>query len=245
MRRHESRVALVTAEFWWSMEAQTLFPSSVVLATAVAQPAGLQYPWKSAVGLSGPGVSLIGAELSKARGLGSSAARWCGVWHASSAGGSPSPLVPKQHHRVAFFSGYICPASNPMHFGRSLHGLRTMGRRSISRAIGMPGITFDATWPRSWMTATQGLPLGAHSPGARRVWRNSYDVFSITKGSPSQAPTSRAVCYTQQRCTCSSQAPSWGGGTRSSSSRVTGALSCGISRGGSGQFEGVRSPPLV
>jgi len=103
VRRHESRVALVTAEFWWSMEAQTLFPSSVVLATAVAQPAGLQYPWKSAVGLSGPGVSLIGAELSKARGLGSSAARLCGVWHASSAGGSPPPLVPKQHHRVVFF----------------------------------------------------------------------------------------------------------------------------------------------
>ena len=103
MRRRESRVALVTAELWWSMEAQTLFPSSVVLATAVAQPAGLQYPWKTAVGLSGPGVTLIGAELFKARGLGSSAARWCGVSPASSVGGSSPPLVPKQHHGVAFF----------------------------------------------------------------------------------------------------------------------------------------------
>ena len=63
MRRHESRVPLVTAELWWSMEAQTIFQSRVILATAVTQPAGLQYPWKSAVGLSGPGVTLIGAEL--------------------------------------------------------------------------------------------------------------------------------------------------------------------------------------
>ena len=184
-------------------------------------------------------------RAAKARGLGSSVARWCGVSPASSVGGSYPPLVPKQHHRVAFFSGYICPASNPMHLGRSLHWLRNMGRRSKSRAIGMPGITFDATWLRSWMTATHGLPLGVHSPGARRVWRNSYSVFSITKGSPSKAPTSTAAFYTQQRCTCSSQALCWGGGSRSSSSRVTGALSCGISRGGSGQFEGVRSPPLV
>ena len=84
-----------------------------------------------------------------------------------------TPAGPETASRRRFFSGYICPASNPMHFGRSLHWLRTMGRRSISRAIGMPGITFDATWPRSWMTATHGLPLGVHSPGARRVWRNS------------------------------------------------------------------------
>ena len=36
------------------------------------------------------------------------------------------------------------------------------------------------------------------------------------------------------------------GTTRSTqSSRATGALSCGISRGGSGRFEGMRSPPLV
>lgn len=134
MRRHESRVALVTAEFWWSMEAQTLFPSSVVLATAVAQPAGLQYPWKSAVGLSGPGVSLIGAELSKARGLGSSAARWCGVWHASSAGGSPPPLVPKQHHRVVFF----------LFFSFCIH---------------MPCIKSDALWAQSSRAAHYGPPL--------------------------------------------------------------------------------------
>ena len=159
--------------------------------------------------------------------------------------GAHPPRWSRNSITASLFFGYICPASNPMHFGRSLHGLRTMGRRSISRAIGMPGITFDATWPRSWMTATHGLPLGVHSPGARRVWRNSYSVFSITKGSPSKAPTSSAAYYTQQRCTCSSQAPCWGGGSRSSSSRVTGALSCGISRGGSGQFEGVRSPPLV
>ena len=129
MRRRESRVALVTAELWWSMEAQTLFPSSVVLATAVAQPAGLQYPWKTAVGLSGPGVTLIGAELSKARGLGSSAARWCGVLHASSVGGSSPPLVPKQHHRVAFFWIY------------------------------MPCIKSDALWAQPSRAAQHGPPL--------------------------------------------------------------------------------------
>ena len=229
------------------MEAQTLFPSSVVLATAVAQPAGLQYPWKSAVGLSGPGVSLIGAELSKARGLGSSAARWCGVWHASSAGGSPPPLVPKQHHRVVFFSfflfAYICPASNPMHFGRSLHGLRTMGRRSISRAIGMPGITFDATWPRSWMTATHGLPLGVHSPGARRVRRKSYYVFFDHQESPSQAPTSRAAYYSQQRCTCSSQAPCWGEAPDQAQVASPGRCRAGSQGAGAGSSRGC-GPPL-
>ena len=171
-----------------------------------------------------------------------SAARWCCVMPTSSVGGSNTPLVPKQHHRVAFL-GYICPASNPMHLGRSHGWLRTMGRRSIPRALGMPGIKSDAPWTRSWMTATHGLPLGVHTPGARRVWRNSYSVFSIR--GPSQAPSPSAAYYTQRRCTCSSQAQCWGGGSRSSSSRATGVLSCGISRGGSGRFGGMRSPPLV
>ena len=159
--------------------------------------------------------------------------------------GAHPPRWSRNSITASLFFGYICPASNPMHFGRSLHWLRTMGRRSISRAIGMPGITFDATWPRSWMTATHGLPLIVHSPGARRVWRNSYDVFSITKGSPSKAPTSRAASTPSNGARVQVKPRAGGGGSRSSSSRVTGALSCGISRGGSGQFEGVRSPPLV
>jgi len=115
-----------------------------------------------------------------------SAARWCCVMPTSSVGGSNTPLVPKQHHRVAFL-GYICPASNPMHLGRSHGWLRTMGRRSIPRALGMPGIKSDAPWTRSWMTATHGLPLGVHTPGARRVWRNSYSVFRYAAQAKPQA----------------------------------------------------------
>ena len=150
MRRHESRVALVTAEFWWSMEAQTLFPSSVVLATAVAQPAGLQYPWKSAVGLSGPGVTLIGDELKRARGLevpqrGGAACRpprQSGAhhprWSRNSITASLFFLDIYALHQIrctlgAAFTGcalwaaarylgpYACPASNSMPHGRG-HG---------------------------------------------------------------------------------------------------------------------------
>ena len=119
----------------------------------------------------------------------------------------------------------------------------------------MPCIKSDARWAQSWMAAQRGLPPGVESDAswvpswmtahirARHVWWNSYSVFSIR--GPSQAPSPSAAYYTQQRCTCSSQAPCWGGGSRSSSSRATGALSCGISRGGSGRFGGMRSPPLV
>ena len=162
---------------------------------------------------------------------------------ASSVGGSSPPLVPKQHHRVAFFSGYICPASNPMHFGRSLHGLRTMGRRSISRAIGRPGITFDATWPRSWMTATHGLPLGVHSPGARRVRRKSYYVFFDHQESPSPAPTSRVAYYSQQRCTCSSQAPCWGEAPDQAQVASPGRCRAGSQGAGAGSSRGCGAPP--
>ena len=63
----------------------------------------------------------------------SSAARWCCVTPTSSVGGSNTPLVPKQHHRVAFFRIYIkCPASNPMHLGRSHGWLRNVGCRPAS-----------------------------------------------------------------------------------------------------------------
>jgi hypothetical protein len=180
-------------------------------------------------GLSGPGVTLIGDELKRARGLTRvfSAARCCCAMPTSSVGGSNTPLVPKQHHRVAFFQDIYQ----------------------------MPCIKSDAPWAQSWMAAQRGLPPGVESDAswvpswmtahirARHVWWNSYSVFSIR--GPSQAPSPSAAYYTQQRCTCSSQAPCWGGGSRSSSSRATGALSCGISRGGSGRFGGMRSPPLV
>ena len=69
----------------------------------------------------------------------------------------------------------------------------------------MPCIKSDAHWAQSWMAAQRGLPPGVESDAswvpswmtlhirARHVWRNSYPVFSITKGSPSQAPTPSAA----------------------------------------------------
>jgi len=120
-----------------------------------------------------------------------------------------------------------------------------MGRRSIPRALGMPGIKSDAPWTRSWMTATHGLPLGVHTPGARRVWRNSYSVFSIPKGSPSQAPSPSAAYYTQQRCTCSSLVKPHAGGEAPDQALVAppGRCRAGSQGAGADGSRGCGAPP--
>ena len=118
----------------------------------------------------------------------------------------------------------------------------------------MPCIKSDAHWVQSWMAAQRGLPPGVESDAswvpswmtahirARHVWWNSYSVFSIR--GPSQAPSPSAAYYTQLRCTCSSQAPCWGGGSSSSSSRATGGVVVRDLKGRERTVRGDAEPPL-
>jgi len=185
---------------------------------------GLQSPWKPPVGLSGPGVPLIGAEFKRAR---------CYVFR--------SEVVLRDAHLVS--RGL-----------KHLAGPKTASPRRLFR-IYMPCIKSDAPWAQSWMAAQRGLPPGVQSDAswvlswmtahirARHVWRNSYSVFSITKPRAAQArpqPQARPY-YTQQRCTCSSQAPCWGGDSRSSSS--TGRCRAGSQGAGAGGWRGCGVPP--